>query len=230
MRAVMLACGLAALVACGASSGDDGPDDTGDAPDAAVGGGGDETDAGDDGVMEKPPPDIIDMSCVEDATQLRLAVSRKFQSDNACYPQPEFDAVIVTLLVPDAAPGETVTFSPDGGGHAYVCPADEEQPCQLFEEGEVKFETYSDAGASGTYSLDGGAIKGLFDATSVRQRGGLLSPARATVRLVPRPTGLTRMWRAFLVIASTCEVDVAGDAVSPHRMPAGARLDPGGRG
>lgn len=106
----------------------------------------------------------IDRSCVEDAEQLRIAVSGKFQSDNACYPAPGFDAVILTLEVGAAQPGDTVTFSAGAGGHAYVCPADESEPCVLHEEGEVEFETYSDGGASGTFSLDGGAIKGLFDA------------------------------------------------------------------
>ena len=163
MRSWILACGLSVLAACGASG--PGQPDDGDAGEggADAGGGAEDHDGG-SGVMPKPPGDIIDLSCSGDEEQLRIAVSREFQEDSACYPEPGVEAVILTLERGEASPGETVTFTAAGGGHAYVCPADEAQPCVLVEEGEVAFETFGEAGASGTFSLDGGARKGLFDA------------------------------------------------------------------
>ena len=143
---------------CGGSAGDGGEPDA--SRPVADGAAADPADAADEADARPTSTDVIGPY----TSNLRLAVSTDFAA-GSCYPDAGIDAVIITLEVDRAEAGQTITFSGGEGGHGYFCPADQDQPCVLYEEGEVAFETFRDGiGAVGSFSLSDGEVKGVFDA------------------------------------------------------------------
>ncbi|HLU66327.1 MAG TPA: hypothetical protein VKZ63_08615 [Kofleriaceae bacterium] len=169
MRAPLLLAPLCLSLACSADSPveDSGGGERADAAPAADAGGGSTPDAGggDDGPVDAGVGEHgIEAYCMPDDTPgLRIAVTELFQS-GTCFPQDGHENVILFLAEDAPTAGQTVPLGV-GGSHAYVCPADTGQNCVRHEVGEVVFDTFEDGvGASGMFSFDGGAVKGLFDA------------------------------------------------------------------
>ena len=146
--------------------GDDGSSDDGDsdgqAADAAAGadGGGDDAAGG-----QTFGENLISPDCGPvDQPARRISLADSFVEET-CAPAADGPVLDIVVWVGDVEAPLTVTFSPEEpGGYAQHCPGGE-APCNLFDRGEVTFETYrAERGASGTYDINDGELTGSFDA------------------------------------------------------------------